>query len=71
MSIVKTDLLKMSIIFFFSSNTWDAIRHPFIDKCKEVCPGFGDLDEVEKFRFVMNDELIQLLTAEYVCTAFF
>ena len=56
--------------FLFSCNKWDSIRHPFLDKCTEVCPDFGDLDEVEQFRFVMNDEHIQLHTAEYVCTAF-
>ena len=57
--------------FLFSCHNWVDIRHPFIDKCKEVYPDFGNLDEVEQFRFVMNDELIQLHTAEYVSTAFY
>ena len=57
--------------FLFSCNKWDAIRHSFMDKCREVCPDFGDLDEIEQFRFVMNEELIQLHTAEYKCTAFY
>ena len=57
--------------FLFKCNTWDEIRHPFLNKCKEVCPDFAELDDVEQFRFVMNEELIQLHTADYVCTAFY
>ena len=57
--------------FIFLCSAWDDIRHPFINKCKEVNPEFDSLDEVEQFRFVMNEELIQLHTAEFVCNAFY
>ena len=57
--------------FLFICNKWDEIRQPFLNKCKDVCPDFADMDEVERFRFVMNDELIQINTADYVSKAFY
>ena len=57
--------------FLFLCSAWNEIRSPFLDKCKEVNPEFDNLDEVEQFRFVMNEEQIQLDTAEFVCKAFY
>ena len=57
--------------FWFFCSAWDDFRNPFLAKCKEVNPEFDSLDDVEQFRFVMNEELIQLHTAEFVCNAYY
>ena len=57
--------------YIFYCNAWNNFRIPFLNKCKEVNPEFDSLDDVEQFRFVMNEELIQLHTADFVCDAFY
>ena len=57
--------------FLLSCNKWNEFREPFLIKCREVNPEFDNLNEVEQFQFIMNDDLIQTNTADFVSNAFY
>ena len=56
--------------FIFYCSHYSQIRAPFLKRCSEVDENFEMLDEVEKFRFVLSNEQIQLDTATFAQEAF-
>ena len=64
-------LVEEEYHFIFSCNLYSPMREHLLDKCEELHPNFSHLEEVEKSRFVLNNEFIQLHTANYVSEAYF
>ena len=56
--------------FLFNCSHYDNIRAPFLRKCVEVDETFDTFDEIEKFRFVLNNEAMQIETANFAQEAF-
>ena len=71
--IVSQDKLKMKTTSFFIviTNCNHHKRSPFLRKCGEVDETFESFDEIEKFRFVLNYEAMQIETANYAQESFF
>ena len=56
--------------FLFNCSHYDHIRTPFLRKCVDVDENFESFDEIEKFRFVLNNEAMQIETANFAQEAF-
>ena len=56
--------------FIFHCTHYSLFRAPFLRKCSEVDKNFEMLDEIEKFRFVLSNDQIQVDTANFVQEAF-
>ena len=76
-------LLKYSLVvelfgtyhFIFQCSHYDHLRAPFLEKCSDAEETFNIMDEVEKFRFekfrfVLSNEKVQTLTADFAQEAF-
>ena len=57
--------------FIFNCSHYNHLRTPFLNKCKDVDENFENFDEIEKFRFVLNNEAMQIHTANFAQEAFF
>ena len=57
--------------FLFDCSHYNHIRAPFLRKCVEVDENFENFDEIEKFRFILNNEAIQIDTANFAQEAFY
>ena len=56
--------------FIFNCSHYSHLRAPFLAKCNEIDENFEFFDEIEKFRFVLSNELIQIETANFAQEAF-
>ena len=56
--------------FIFHCSHYSHLRTPFLSKCSEIDENFQLLDDIEKFRFVLSNELIQTETANFAQEAF-
>ena len=56
--------------FLFQCSHYDHLRGPFLEKCTEVDESFVIYDDIEKFRFVLSNEKIQTVTANFAQEAF-
>ena len=56
--------------FLFQCSHYDHLRGPFLDKCTEVDESFVIYDDIEQFRFVLSNEKIQTVTANFAQEAF-
>ena len=56
--------------FLFQCSHYDHLRPSFLEKCAEAEETFEIMDEIEKFRFVLSNEKVQTLTADFAQEAF-
>ena len=56
--------------FIFQCSHYDHLRGPFLEKCSDAEETFDTMDEVEKFRFVLSNEKVQTITADFAQEAF-
>ena len=56
--------------FIFQCTHFDHLRTPFLAKCSEMDENFDTMDEVEKLRYVLSNEKIQTITADFAQEAF-
>ena len=56
--------------FLFNCSHYSQFRAPFLRKCSEIDENFEQLDGIEKFRFVLSNEQIQIETANFAQEAF-
>ena len=56
--------------FVFKCSFYSELRAPFFEQCLNINPEFENLDEIERFRFVLSNEDITNDAVNFISTAF-